>query len=970
MNAIPLPVKFKTLKNQNILIAMKLFIPLKTYLTGKAKIALIALLLFSAFARGQNTARWQDMGNNKNVSFYQVQQDFYSYWQGRRIEKGKGYKVFKRWEAYMAPRVYPSGNMNLPSKELDNYSQWRMNSPNIISTANWTELGPIGSPSGPLPYTRTGAGRLSFVRFDPTNTNIMYVGAPDGGLWKSVNGGTSWTTNTDFLTVIGCSDLAIDPTNNQVMYLATGDLEGNRRSIGILKSTDGGATWNTTGLTWTALDNYKISKLLMNPADPLNMIIATDGGIFRTTDGWATFTNTYCCDNLQDLEFKPGDPNTLYAAGSKFFLSTDNGVNWTEVTTGLPSSNISRIALGVSPGNAGYVYALIGKASDQSYLGLYRSTNSGVSFSLRSSSPNLLGYATDGLDNGGQAFYDLAIAVSPTDAEVVTTGGINHWKSADGGVTWSNLSFWASGEVHADVHELNYLPGSSTTIFSCNDGGIFKSIDDGDNFTDISNNLAIAQVVGLGLSANVATTIVAGEQDNGTNLKTGSAWANIFGGDGGECFIDPTNNNTIYVQYVQGDFNRSDDGGATSNNITTGLPAGFDFYSTWIMDPVNPNRLYVGGIPTLYTSADKGDNWTALGTPAGTGTIKGIAVAPSNTAVIYTVKDNAVSKSINSGAAFSDITGTLPVGAAALSGVIVSNTNPDKVWVIFSGYSAGNKAFKSIDGGTTWTNISAGLPNLPINTIVAVNGNANDAVYIGADIGVYYLDNTVGAWTAYNTNLPNVAVRDLEIYYPTNKLRAGTYGRGVWETDLNLGVLPVSLAQFEVVLQDKNNALLQWQTVSENNNRGYEIEMAQGNAAYRRMGFVEGNGTTAAVNNYQMVVPNLAPGTYYFRLKIIDLDGRFKYSQIRTLKVSNNNDAVRIYPNPVKNEFFYVAFTQPANKSITIKISNAAGQLVSLYNFTSYTNPLKIKSPVASGKYYLEVITNEGTATKKLFVVQ
>jgi hypothetical protein len=931
----------------------------------------IILLLSSMQINAQNV-KWQQMGNNKNVSFYQVQQDFYNYWQDRRIEKGKGYKPFKRWEAYMAPRVFPSGNMNLPLTEYTNYKQWKINNPNTISAANWTELGPIGSPSGPLPYTRTGAGRLSFVRFDPTNTNIMYVGAPDGGLWKSTNGGTSWTTNTDFLTVIGCSDLAIDPTNNQIMYLATGDLEGNRRSIGILKSTDGGTTWNTTGLVWTPLDNYKISKLLMNPADPLNMIISTDGGVFRTTDGWVTNTNTYCCDNLKDMEFKPGDANTVYAAGQKFFKSSDNGVNWAEVTTGLPSSNISRIALGVTAGNAAYVYALIGKASDQSYLGMYRSTNSGTSFSLRSSTPNLLAYETDGSDAGGQAFYDLAIAVSPTNAEVVTTGGINHWQSTDGGTTWTNLSFWASGEVHADIHEINYLPGSSTTMFSCNDGGIFKSIDNGDNFVDISNNLAISQVVGIGLSANVATTIVNGEQDNGTNLKTGSSWANINGGDGGECFIDPTNNNTIYIQYVSGAFSRSDDGGATNNGITTGLPAGFDFYSPWVMDPVNPNRLYVGGIPTLYTSANKGDLWTALGTPSGTGSIKGIAVAPSNTAVIYTIKDNAVSKSTNSGAVFSNITGTLPVGSAALSSVTVSNTNPDKIWVTFSGYSAGDKVFKSIDGGTTWTNISTGLPNLPINTIVAVNGSSNDAVYIGADIGVYYLDNSAaGGWAAYNTNLPNVAVRDLEIYYPTNKLRAGTYGRGVWESDLNIIVLPIDLVKFEVLLKGKNDALLQWQTATETNTKGYEIEMAQNIlSSYKYISFVSGKGNSSTLSNYQTVVPNLAPSTYYFRLKMIDLDGKFKYSSTQILKISAD-DIVRIYPNPSKDGFIFIELATPSNKKINIKITTALGQVVSNKDFTNYVNPLKIKLPAVSGEYYIQITTANGDiVVRKLVTVK
>jgi hypothetical protein len=236
---------------------------------------------------------------------------------------------------------------------------------------------------------------------------------------------------------------------------------------------------------------------------------------------------------------------------------------------------------------------------------------------------------------------------------------------------------------------------------------------------------------------------------------------------------------------VQGDFQRSDDGGQSTVTITSGLPGGFDFYSTWCQDPVSPNKLYVGGIPVLYTSANQGATWTSLGTPPGTGTIKSLAIAPSSTSTIYAIKYDAVSKSTNSGSTFTDITGTLPVGSASLSSVTVSNTDANKVWVTFSGYSSGNKVFKSTNGGTSWTNVSTGLPNFPFNTIVYQNGNASDAVYAGGDVGVYYLDNTLSSWASFNTSLPNAGVTDLEIFYPTAKIRASTYGRGTWESDIH-----------------------------------------------------------------------------------------------------------------------------------------------------------------------------------------
>ena len=597
------------------------------------------------------------------------------------------------------------------------------------------------------------------------------------------------------------------------MYLATGDIENDRNSIGILKSTNGGVTWNPTSLVIDPSYGWKLSKLLMDPNNPLRMIVASNVGVWYTTDGWAT--NNYSDvagtnADLKDMEFKPGDANTVYAAGTQFFKSTDFGATWTEITTGLPTSGIRRIALGVSEANSDYVYALMANNPGSNYKGTYRSTDSGDTFTTMSTTPNLLGYETDGSDSGGQGFYDLAIAVSPADANLVTIGGVNHWISYDGGVNWANASYWASGEVHADVHDLVYLPGaSSTTLFSCNDGGFFKSTDNGNVWVDMSSNLAIGQVVKIGLSPSDASLIVAGEQDNGTNLKTGSAWDNIYGGDGGECFIDYTDNNTIYVQYVQGAYGRSDDGGANVTSITTGLPGGIDFYSPFKMDPVNNLRLYSGGTPTLYTSADKGDSWTALATSAGSGSIKDFVIAPSNPNIIYTVQNNAISKSIDAGGSFINVTGSLPL-TAAMSSVTVSNTNPDKVWVVYSGYENGTKVFQSLNGGSTWTNISAGLPNLPINTIVYTNGSTTDAIYVGGDIGVYYYNNTLSAFEPFLLGLPNCAVRDLEIHYGTNKLRAGTYGRGVWETNLNdgtLGVNPNELDNTVLIYENENDQL-------------------------------------------------------------------------------------------------------------------------------------------------------------------
>jgi photosystem II stability/assembly factor-like uncharacterized protein len=758
-------------------------------------LSLFMLLSLSAIGQTTEPLNWKYKGTAAN--FYDVQENFNQFWQGKEASKGQGYKIFKRWENFVEPRVYPSGDLSLISTTYPNFMAWQeQRGQNKTASGNFSSLGTNQVASG---YD-AGAGRINFIRFEPGNTSTMFVSTPDGGLWKSTDGGTTWSTNTDFLPVIGCTDLAINPSNTQVMYLATGDKEEDRRSIGILKSTNGGSTWNPTSLVWTALDNYRTTRLLMDPTDPNIMMVATDGGIFRTTDGWAT-NSQVDFTALEDMEFKPGDPSIVYAAGKEFLKSTDNGSTWTAITSGLPNpADVSRIVLAVTPASAGNVYAVIGDASD-GFLGLYRSTNSGNSFTQQSSSPNILhaSAAPGPGDTGGQAFHDLAIAVSPTDADFITVGGINIWQSTDAGVNWARKSYWLGYNaaypgmedepepyLHADVQYIEYLPGSSTTMFASCDGGISKSTNSGTDWSDITNNLTIGQQTNIALSATNADLMFTGLQDIGTLKRTASGWSVIGGGDGEDGFIDRTNDMNMVYSTTNASFYLSTDGGSTYNDVT-GLPSG-EWFSPIHQDPTLATTVYAGGFPELYRSLDLFTSpvytWSQLGSPSGAGNILRFAIAPSNNTIIYAIKEDAISKSTDAGLNWTDVTGALPTGTVALKNLCVSDADPDKVWVVFSGYDAANKVFKSIDGGSTWTNESAGLPNLPINTIVFNNGNLNDAVYIGADIGIYYLDNTLTTWEPFFTGLPNCAVTDLEIFYPTGKLRVATYGRGSWESDL------------------------------------------------------------------------------------------------------------------------------------------------------------------------------------------
>lgn len=792
---------------------------------------------------------WRNALEDPNANFYDIQTNFYAEWGVREQQNNQarqdntllndkwpqndpanpvaapfmkgGYKQFKRWEYYMEPRVYPSGDITLPSSNYERFCDYLDNTPDAMAqyyatygqypirngntlnqrsgpppvnpmSSTWTFMGPTGYPAN------GGAGRINVIRFDPTNSSIMYAGAPAGGLWKSTNGGTTWAivASTDQIASIGITDIAIDPTNNQIIYIATGDGDaGDTYSVGVLKSTDGGLTWATTGLSWTPNQGRTISRLLIHPTNSQILMAFTNNGIYRTTTGgtgaWTQVQNT---NAFRDGEFQPGNPSVVYGAGTRFWKSTDGGVTWTNTATGLPANTaVDRFSIAVTAANTNYVYILAGSAANNGFYGVYRSTNAGGAFTQRSSTPNLMGWSSTGADTGGQSWYDHGFDVAPGNADHVMVGGVNHWRSINGGTSWTLNAHWTgtgAPYVHADVHCIIYAPtaGNTTRYFSGNDGGINETTNSGGAWSDRSAQLCIAQPYRIGLSASTANLWLTGHQDNGTNRFNGS-WAEVMGGDGMDCFIDRTNNNNMYGEQYNGAFNRSTNGGGTWGGYTTGLTGAAGWVTPWIQDPTNALYLWAGYTQVFRRNTSTG-NWTQMGTITGSGTIVDVKVAPSNGAYVYAARSTSLWRSTNTGGTWTNITGTLPVASAAISRICIDPLDANNVWVTFSGYSAANKIFVTTNGGTSWTNITTGLPNMPANCVVYTPGSTNDAIYVGMDIGVYYRDNTTGAWAPYFTGLPNVPIYDLEIYAPTSKVRCASFGRGVWEVDIyNPGTL-------------------------------------------------------------------------------------------------------------------------------------------------------------------------------------
>ena len=748
---------------------------------------LVPQLLFS-----QN---WIDQMQDPSQNFYDVQKEFNSYWENRTIEKGKGWKQFKRWENFMEQRVFPDG-VQYPELLLEEYNnlQAANNQFNMLPPNVWTQVGPSNVPLESSGRKR-GIGRVNTVAFHPTDANTIYVGAPAGGFWKSINGGQTWQTSTDFLANLGVSDIAIHPSNPDTIYVITGDRDGgDTYSYGLLKSYDGGVSWQMTGLSFNITQYYKGNRILIDPNNPNVLIVATSNGIYRSIDGGNTFVNTFSI-SITSMEFHTANSNIIYG-GSKgstsVYKSSDNGITWSQSGTGLPSqSDVVRACVSVTADNSSVVYALFG-GNNNGFYGVYKSSDEGQTWSQQANSPNLLGWSTTGSDSDGQAWYDLAFEVSPQDENILFVGGVNCWKSLDGGQSWNINTHWYGGGganyMHADEHMLKYNP-LNNFVYSGNDGGLYYSIDNGNNWTDISDGLQITQFYSLGVSQTVQDKVIAGSQDNGTFLKNSSVWDAVIGGDGMECIIDYTNSNIMYGALYYGDIRKSTNGGNSFSSIGPSNNGAWE--TPYELDRNNPQIIYIG-YDELHKSTDGGNSWTIItNNQTNGGKIDEIGISKSNSSVIYFSDGANIFTTTNGGGSWTSINNNLPY--KTISYIIVHPNDANKVWVTLSGYTAGEKVYKTNDGGNTWVNISGTLPNIPANCIVLDENSNNENLYIGTDLGVFITDSSLTDWNMFNNNsLPNVIVNELEIQYQSNKLIAATFGRGLWDIDLQITSPPIA----------------------------------------------------------------------------------------------------------------------------------------------------------------------------------
>ncbi len=759
-------------------------------------------------------------------------------------------------------------------------------------TTQWEFAGPVNI-----------GGRLTDVEMHPSDMQTIYAGAASGGVFKSVNTGESWIPIFDDALSLSIGDIAIAPSDPQIIYVGTGEANCGGGSqtydgVGIYKSSDGGNTWIHIGLE----ASRNIGRMVVHPENPDIVYVAAMGnlfsdnperGIYKTSDGGESWQNIlYVSDSTGGIDIvnHPENPDTLYAAMWErvrrynrksyggitcgIYRTFDGGLNWTELTSGLPSpgSNMGRIGIDISRTDPNILYAIY--ADKIGYFeGVYKTVNHGDTWIQ----------TNDGsLSNCYQSYgwWFGRISIDPVDPDIAYIIGFDLYKTSNGGNAWSNIS---AADVHVDQHGLYVHPMNHNFLVLGSDGGLYTSQNGGNTWIWV-NNLPITQFYTCEIDQQHPERLYGGTQDNGTNrTMTGSIddWSSIYWGDGFYALVDPSNNNYVYAEYQYGNFAKSVNGGNSFNTAMNGISTSdrMNWCTPVVFDPSDPEILYYGA-NRLYKSTNRATSWSAISTDLTNGpgvnlmygTITTISVSPVNSEIIYAGTDDGnVWVSATNGMGWEYISAALP--NRWVTRVAADPIDENTAYVTFSGYRWDENLphiFRTIDKGQNWEDISGNLPEAPINDII-VDPENNNTLYIATDVGVFFTHNLGQNWEPKGTNLPNVPVNDLVLHNDSRVLVAATFGRSMFTYDLNQDTL--STSYYEYFQTDKNfpvsvypNPFTNRISVVVNSNVAQTGKIEICNISGRKLITLFEGKFVSGVNEISDESLNLDPGVYFLKV--------------------------------------------------------------------------------------------------------
>ena len=728
--------------------------------------------------------------------------------QSETVSNDKDAELPSLWMA--AQRAYPYDRIDY--KAIDKAQEQvteMMASRDPLYDRNWDFEGP----------TNIG-GRITDIEMPRNDKNTIYAGSASGGIFRSKDRGLNWESIFDGQLSLAIGDIDIYREDPSIIYVGTGEANGGGGSLaydgrGVYKSFNGGDSWQPLGLENVG----SIGKVLVHPCDPDLVYVAAMGrlfesdsnrGVYKTMDGGASWEQVlFINDSVGaiDIVIHPERPDRIYAAmwqrsrnprnidyggeGSDIYRSEDGGDNWVIAGQGLPTlaDEKGRIALATAESDETRLYAFYSKRNG-SIQGYYESFDGGFSWDELS---------VDGVIDVPFMWWFGKLTVDPTDPETVYLPGLEVYRKTDFIGTWSQIF----QGVHVDQHSLFIHPEDPELIVIGNDGGVYVSTDKGRNFIK-SPDLPNIQFYTSEIDESNPQQLYGGAQDNGSvRTQTGAIddWEVLTGGDGMSVLVDPLSSDIIYAMTQNGGIQRSFDGGENFISARNGLSGLFNWNAPLEMDPSNSARLYIGG-DRLYTSMF-GEEWTAISENMsngpylgnrGFGTITAISVSPLDPNIIYTGTDDGnIWVTLDQGSTWDELSGSLP--NRWVSSIEADPQNRNNVYVSYSGYRFGEDIghiYSSVNFGESWTDISANLPDIPLNDII-VHPSRSD-LYVASDIAVFYRNTTGSNWSVLGQGLPRVPVTSLDYHESLDFLLAGTYGRSMYtyEFDLSTAVLDES----------------------------------------------------------------------------------------------------------------------------------------------------------------------------------
>ncbi|OSZ73717.1 hypothetical protein CAP36_17070 [Chitinophagaceae bacterium IBVUCB2] len=910
-------------------------------------------------------------------------------------------------------KAYPNPE-NLSSKYQDawqDYLEIKKNTQQSLSQSlsldgvlsNWTGLG-YCSDGG----TRIG-GRVVCMAIDPNNTNNLWVGSASGGIWKSTDAGANWVSVPTNLPVLGVSSILVDPSNSNIIYAGTGEVYHTEvdvmgfnvwktrgtYGIGVIKSINGGTSW-TQVMPKVSSDLFAISSMAFLPGNSSTIFACATDGVYRSVNSGSTWTKIYIGINVRDIAIHPTSTDIMVISvgnmtnAVKGIFRTTNGSNasptWTQITSGLPSSYAGSIKL--DNADASILAASIGVSSGSSNE-VYRSTDFGTTWSVLSTS-NHCSY---------QFWFAHTIAVNPFFSDSLIYGGVGIYRHR----TIATVGRASISGLHADHHDVKFDPVRRGTVYVCNDGGVYKSTNGGVSFSAINNGLNATQFyASLGVSKSNANLMVGGLQDNGQVVYNGTNWIapGGAGGDGTACAIHPTNNNILLACRDARAIKRSTDGGANFSELS-GSYWGFvgdsrtAFVAPIAFAPSDGSIAYQAS-DNIHRSTNSGGSFTnntlGSGSPATTpGAFiearhkTAIALAISHTNPnklyvstspfaqydndannIYVTGQPNILRTTTGGTPFTSVKGTLP--DRFVMDIAISPNSDDSVYVVLGGFGTSH-VYLTPDGGTTWLSRGSGLPDVPFNAILIDPTNPK-IIYAGSDFGVYVSHNRGINWYAYNTGFNDATlIMDLQVD-ANNKLIAATHGKGVFRSDLFTPpiTLPVTFTAFTG--QNVNDAnQLKWDVVEEYNLSHYEIERSVDGFNFQRIANANARNSTAASSYYHTDnIRTIATSSFYYRLKAINTDGTYFYSDIIQIKIANKS-GFKIIGNPITSQ---ISFRYNATEAGTMKLRllDQQGRAIrseqqQVATGTAYYTMNNLSS-LPAGMYILEMWINKERYTEKI----